>query len=1425
MYKRILLFTILILTSHLFYAQSTTVPYNASFDENIVNPDRGFYYPLAPGEMNNFSPISVTDLVNRRENLFAAFGANYQIRTGLFFRYYILDNSTDNLGSFPTQLQQDFNAARQAGARLIIRFAYTINPDTSCGDAACPPYGDAPKSRVLSHIAQLAPVLQANEDVISAIQNGFIGVWGEQYYTDYFGFATLSTTNWEDRIDVVSALLDATPANRMVQVRYPQMKQKYAFGPNAPVSSPAMSESQAYNGSDISRLGFHNDCFLSSPNDVGTYIDYSTGADQTAILKPYSGEDGRYVAVGGETCADNYGPNDCNGSAVSDMNALHYSYLNTSYNNDVNNDWQTGGCMAEIKRRLGYRFVMQNGTYPNSASAGSTISFALNLENQGFAAPYNERALYLVLRNGNNVYKAQISGANNDTRRWYSGNIALNATATLPADMPNGNYELLLHILDFSNNGAVAERPEYSIQLANTGTWEPNTGFNKLNHTISIGGTPPPPPSGGCITIDQSLNDWSAINTLSSNDGYILKAADESDALYISVTGSIGDFGDGYQIFLDTDNSGSEFSYFATWSQTGFDALIENGSFSTYTGTGNDWMWSAATTISSSKTAAGLELKIDKSLLNASSSNIRIGFVSLSNWIGVAFVPSGTNASTYVLSSFLNCGGCDDADNDGVCDDQDACPGTNDALIGTPCDDGDPCTQGETYNSSCQCANGTYTDADGDGVCAANDPDDSDPCNPNPCNTCVAIDGDFGDWLPIDILASNGLFMKAADDANAFYMYIGGSLGSNYQIFLDTDNNNSGAGEYTFTYWTQTGFNYLIENGALYAYTGTGADWTWTFQGQITAEKTNTELELRIDKSVFNANIANFGFLARDSNWGEIARIPTNNAAAHPLNASLSCGDTCPDSDNDNVCDDEDTCPGINDAIIGTPCDDGDPCTQGETYNTFCQCANGTYTDADNDGICAANDPDDSDPCNPNTCDNTCILIDQSLNDWSAINTLSSNAGFTLKAADDDSALYISVAGNIGPNYQVFLDTDNNNTGTNEFSYFGTWSQTGINVMLENGLLSNYIGTGNDWAWSTEIPISNSRTAAGLELKVDKSLLSSNISTIRIGFASLDANFIGVDFVPVGDNAALYTLSSALNCGTNPCPDADGDSVCDADDICPNADDNADLDGDNIPNACDNCPTDPTNSCNSTPTYCGASGNDATYEYIERVTFGSISNASGNNGGYADFTSQVVNVGLGDIIPFNLTPGFSNTAYDEAWTIWIDFNRDGDFNDAGEAVYSGNSTGTLSGNVNIPTNASSGLTGMRVAMQWQNTPPSCGSFTYGEVEDYTVNITNMAQNYSPVGLYVEHQTPAPSMRIAPNPASDIINIAFQNIRNEGIIEIYDLTGKSLTKQTLASDTNNLTLQVNHLTEGVYIIRLKLDNGTYANERFIKLQSN
>lgn len=139
-------------------------------------------------------------------------------------------------------------------------------------------------------------------------------------------------------------------------------------------------------------------------------------------------------------------------------------------------------------------------------------------------------------------------------------------------------------------------------------------------------------------------------------------------------------------------------------------------------------------------------------------------------------------------------------------------------------------------------------------------------------------------------------------------------------------------------------------------------------------------------------------------------------------------------------------------------------------------------------------------------------------------------------------------------------------------------------------------------------------------------------------------------------------------------------------------------------------------------TYCTSSGNNQSYEWIAGVAIASINKTSGASG-YSDYTSTSTNMTRSSSVSVTLTPGFGSGSYNEYWRIWIDYNQDGDFDDSGEQVFSGYSSGNTTGSFTVSSSASTGNTRMRVVMQYNSYRSSaCGTFTYGEVEDYTVNI-------------------------------------------------------------------------------------------------------
>ncbi|RYY60998.1 MAG: DUF4832 domain-containing protein [Chitinophagaceae bacterium] len=480
-------------------AQLRTVTYKES-REDLLNPERGFYLPSGT-KASSFHPLDLAQLKSFRNTAQKPGRASYAVKVSLLYRGYELDAFRDRplSDSFLVLLQKDFDVVREAGLKFVLRFMYTNKQQSgNCPDQfqICPPYGDAPRHIVLNHIRQLKPLLQANSDVIAVLQEGFIGIWGENYFTDYFGDASTNGTgrildsSWNHRNELLAALLDAMPAGRMVQVRTPQIKQKFMYGPAAPVESLPLQASQAFDGSAVSRVGFHNDCFLASDDDYGTYYDNGSSDSPrkpaNKILRKFIEDDTKYTVVGGETCDDAFSPaNDCapGGYAESEMRRMHYSYLNASYNNDVNNDWDSAGCLYNIRRQLGYRLVLKTASVPQQVKRKTPLSFRLLIENKGYASVYNPRPVKLVLRNVSTKKEYTVALAA-DPRRWSTGLHKISEQLPLPKDIPAGRYALLLSLPDAAES--IGHRPEYSILLANEKMNEKATGYNDLRIIVRI---------------------------------------------------------------------------------------------------------------------------------------------------------------------------------------------------------------------------------------------------------------------------------------------------------------------------------------------------------------------------------------------------------------------------------------------------------------------------------------------------------------------------------------------------------------------------------------------------------------------------------------------------------------------------------------------------------------------------------------------------------------------------------------------------------------------------------------------------------------------------------------------------------------------------------------------------------------------------
>ncbi|MBL4663662.1 MAG: M36 family metallopeptidase [Flavobacteriaceae bacterium] len=231
--------------------------------------------------------------------------------------------------------------------------------------------------------------------------------------------------------------------------------------------------------------------------------------------------------------------------------------------------------------------------------------------------------------------------------------------------------------------------------------------------------------------------------------------------------------------------------------------------------------------------------------------------------------------------------------------------------------------------------------------------------------------------------------------------------------------------------------------------------------------------------------------------------------------------------------------------------------------------------------------------------------------------------------------------------------------------------------------------------------------------------------------------------------------------------------------------------------------------------YCASNGNNTNDEYIQRVEIGSIDNVTGaSSGGYGDYTNLSTNLGASNSI--TITPLWTGTIYAEGYAVWVDWNRDGDFGDSGELVFSQAATTDtpISGSFSVPGGASAGPTRMRVSMKYNGIPSSCESFTYGEVEDYIVVIPSSIQGFSGNTNNGSNVDLGAGISISPNP----VNRGVLNVRLLDAQAI-DYTIYNVVGQVVGSGVFTSSIDVSKLQSGMYMIQVNAETQQFV-ESFI-----
>jgi hypothetical protein len=152
--------------------------------------------------------------------------------------------------------------------------------------------------------------------------------------------------------------------------------------------------------------------------------------------------------------------------------------------------------------------------------------------------------------------------------------------------------------------------------------------------------------------------------------------------------------------------------------------------------------------------------------------------------------------------------------------------------------------------------------------------------------------------------------------------------------------------------------------------------------------------------------------------------------------------------------------------------------------------------------------------------------------------------------------------------------------------------------------------------------------------------------------------------------------------------------------------------------------------------YCTSAATSNTDSRIDEVKFNTINNVLPNTcRAYTDFKTSATALEAGKTIPISIKAGSCGVDKNKIAKVFIDWNSDGDFDDAGESVFSSAviaSTATVTGNIIVPITVTPGNSSvMRVVLVETSNAANitaCGSYANGETQDYTVNFTKSSSD-------------------------------------------------------------------------------------------------
>lgn len=457
---------------------------------SLYNPDRGMFYLYQIFVKDNATngDILQGSKVSGRLTApdFARFSDgsySYAPGTTLFVISFGLEYFSKKAGGSDieltanalTYIDNTLLEAQNAGVNVIVRFSYDLQGKTYDTKKDCEPSMEL----MLRHIEQIAPILTKYNGIITAVQSGMFGPWGEQHTTSVSDY-----DNANNYYQMVEKWLNTTPSDMWILVRRTRFfVHWYNVKYNKNYTTKTINQIVCTKGTPEYRIGCYNDGYLADKTDWDTYANRN---EEIEFLSSQT-----YAPYGGEVCSDASGLNNYNKISFLEVEAFktHTSFLNYKWDYEkVIKNWEKetyNGADSRYKGKtssfvyvlnhLGYRLVLRDSKLSNEVSQNGSLSLAGTVENVGFGNIPREQNAYVVIVDSAKKEVLQTL-TNIDAQSFlstkttpYSANISLNG-------LKEGSYKAYLRLSGKNQSG---QSLRY-IAFANDGVYDADLKANYL---------------------------------------------------------------------------------------------------------------------------------------------------------------------------------------------------------------------------------------------------------------------------------------------------------------------------------------------------------------------------------------------------------------------------------------------------------------------------------------------------------------------------------------------------------------------------------------------------------------------------------------------------------------------------------------------------------------------------------------------------------------------------------------------------------------------------------------------------------------------------------------------------------------------------------------------------------------------------------